>query len=180
MFGLFQVVKLRISVIGYRYIFESVVSLSLSFSFVRDASLRDLRANSGDLARIGSNIDMLNLSIMQGRESVGPQHSSNNNYGNAAPRFQCGVLRTNCIDCLDRTNVAQYAYGLAALGHQLHAMSLTDEPKVDPDSSIAAALMEMYQSMGDALAQQYAGSAAQNTVGLPENCVAIHCNTSLN
>ncbi|KAL1805043.1 hypothetical protein ACET3Z_028111 [Daucus carota] len=133
-------------------------------SITRDASLRDLRANSGDLARIGSNIDTLNSALMQNRDSIGPQHSSNNNYGNAAPRFQSGVLRTNCIDCLDRTNVAQYAYGLAALGRQLHAMSLTDEPKVDADSSIAAALMEMYQSMGDALAQQYAGSAAQNTV----------------
>lgn len=80
------------------------------------------------------------------------------------PQYQSGVLRTNCIDCLDRTNVAQYAYGLAALGRQLHAMGLTDVPKVDPDSSIAAALMDMYQSMGDALAQQYGGSAAHNTV----------------
>jgi len=43
-------------------------------------------------------------------------------------------------------------------------MGLTDMPKVDPDSSIAAALMDMYQSMGDALAQQYGGSAAHNTV----------------
>ncbi|BAU03682.1 hypothetical protein VIGAN_UM156800, partial [Vigna angularis var. angularis] len=42
----------------------------------------------------------------------------------------------------------QYAYGLQALGRQLHAMGLTDVPKVDPDSSIAAALMDMYQSMG--------------------------------
>lgn len=82
-----------------------------------------------------------------------------------SPCYQSGVLRTNCIDCLDRTNVAQYAYGLAALGHQLHAMGLTDVPKVDPDSSIAAALMDMYQSMGDALAHQYGGSAAHNTVG---------------
>jgi hypothetical protein len=65
---------------------------------------------------------------------------------------------------LDRTNVAQYAYGLAALGRQLHAMGLTNIPKVDPDSTIAAALMDMYQSMGDALAQQYGGSAAHNTV----------------
>ncbi|KAK7376645.1 hypothetical protein VNO80_02059 [Phaseolus coccineus] len=41
-------------------------------------------------------------------------------------------------------------------GRQLHAMGLTDVPKVDPDSSsIAAALMDMYQSIGDdALAQQ--------------------------
>ena len=30
--------------------------------------------------------------------------------------FQRGVLRSHCIDCLDRTNVAQYAAGLAALG----------------------------------------------------------------
>ncbi|KAG4906992.1 hypothetical protein JHK82_055646 [Glycine max] len=74
-----------------------------------------------------------------------------------------GVLRTNCIDCLDRTNVAQYAYGLQALGRQLHAMGLTDVPKVDPDSSIAVALLDMYQSMGDALAQQYGGSDAHNT-----------------
>lgn len=80
------------------------------------------------------------------------------------PHFQSGVLRTNCIDCLDRTNVAQYAYGLVALGRQLQALGLSDIPKIDADSSIAAALMDMYQSMGDALAQQYGGSAAHNTV----------------
>ncbi|KIZ00821.1 hypothetical protein MNEG_7144 [Monoraphidium neglectum] len=28
-------------------------------------------------------------------------------------RLQRGVLRTNCVDCLDRTNVAQFAFGLA-------------------------------------------------------------------
>uniref|UniRef100_A0A0E0QDF5 SAC domain-containing protein n=1 Tax=Oryza rufipogon TaxID=4529 RepID=A0A0E0QDF5_ORYRU len=42
------------------------------------------------------------------------------------PCYQTGVLRTNCMDCLDRTNVAQYAYGLAALGRQLHAMGATN------------------------------------------------------
>ncbi|KAL8133203.1 phosphatidylinositol-3-phosphatase SAC1-like isoform X2 [Apium graveolens] len=130
----------------------------------RDASLRDLRANSGDLARSGSNIITLNLALAQDGESVGLQGPANFNHSNAAPRFQSGVLRTNCIDCLDRTNVAQYAYGLAALGRQLQAMGLTDEPRVDADSSIAAALMDMYQSMGDALAHQYGGSAAHNTV----------------
>jgi hypothetical protein len=80
------------------------------------------------------------------------------------PRYQSGVLRTNCIDCLDRTNVAQYAYGLAALGHQLLSLGLSDTPKVDPNSSVADALMDMYQNMGDALALQYGGSAAHNTV----------------
>lgn len=80
------------------------------------------------------------------------------------PQFQSGVLRTNCIDCLDRTNVAQYAYGLAALGRQLYALGYTDTVKVDPDSGVASALMDMYQNMGDALALQYGGSAAHNTV----------------
>lgn len=80
------------------------------------------------------------------------------------PKYQVGVLRTNCIDCLDRTNVAQYAYGLAALGRQLYALQLTDVQRVDPDSDVAAALMVMYQNMGDCLALQYGGSAAHNTV----------------
>lgn len=130
----------------------------------REASLRDLRANSGDLPRFGSSNETRNSSVNRDRESVPSQHKKNDNSGGEPPHFQSGVLRTNCIDCLDRTNVAQYAYGLAALGRQLHAMGLTNLPKVDPDSTIAAALMDMYQSMGDALAQQYGGSAAHNTV----------------
>ncbi|MCD7447476.1 Phosphoinositide phosphatase sac1 [Datura stramonium] len=129
-----------------------------------DSSLRDLRANSGELSRIGSNNEILSSLIKQEREADNSQQIGKDDDENAAPRFQSGVLRTNCIDCLDRTNVAQYAYGLEALGRQLHAMGLTDRPKVDADSSIAAALMDMYQGMGDALAQQYGGSAAHNTV----------------
>ncbi|KAJ1694472.1 hypothetical protein LUZ63_011170 [Rhynchospora breviuscula] len=79
-------------------------------------------------------------------------------------RFQNGVLRTNCIDCLDRTNVAQYAYGLAALARQLCAMEFINIPKLETESTIATSLMDMYQAMGDALAHQYGGSAAHNTV----------------
>ncbi|KAG5224629.1 phosphoinositide phosphatase SAC [Salix suchowensis] len=132
----------------------------------RTSTGRDLRVNSGDPARIGSNNENLNSMINQDRESDSNQLKKQDKVGEEGPHFQSGVLRTNCIDCLDRTNVAQYAYGLAALGRQLLAMGLTDMPKVDPDSTIAAALMDMYQSMGDALAQQYGGSAAHNTVFL--------------
>lgn len=134
------------------------------FGCYRDASIRDLRAGSGEVARIGSSNETINSLINRDKEPDSSQQNRNNNYSGAAPCLQSGVLRTNCIDCLDRTNVAQYAYGLAALGRQLHAMGLTDIPKVDPDSSIAAALMDMYLGMGDALAQQYGGSAAHNTV----------------
>ncbi|CAA0827794.1 Phosphoinositide phosphatase SAC1 [Striga hermonthica] len=127
----------------------------------RESSLRDLRSNSVELSRVGGGTE---TSTKQDKVFESKQQSQKDININSEPRFQSGVLRTNCIDCLDRTNVAQYAYGLAALGRQLHALGLTDIPKVDPDSSIAAALMDMYQSMGDALAQQYGGSAAHNTV----------------
>ncbi|KAG0559776.1 hypothetical protein KC19_10G128300 [Ceratodon purpureus] len=79
-------------------------------------------------------------------------------------RFQSGVLRTNCIDCLDRTNVAQYAFGLAAVGRQLHAVGLSDTPEVDMNGKVAETLMVMYHNMGDVLALQYGGSPAHNTV----------------
>lgn len=80
------------------------------------------------------------------------------------PMVQKGVLRTNCIDCLDRTNVAQYAYGLAALGHQLHALGVTNSTKIELDDPLAEELMRFYERMGDTLAHQYGGSAAHNKV----------------
>ncbi|KAJ4966904.1 hypothetical protein NE237_018753 [Protea cynaroides] len=134
-------------------------------SMARDTSLGFLGANSADLGRMeSSNSETLTSFINRDRDSEYNQQSRKNDHAGTAPRFQSGVLRTNCIDCLDRTNVAQCAYGLAALGRQLHAMGLTNMPKVDPDSSIAAVLRDMYLSMGDALAQQYGGSAALNKV----------------
>lgn len=128
-------------------------------STARDGSL-DIRASPGDLSRLSSNADALSSAAFQDlRNEINKQETLGD-----SPCYQTGVLRTNCIDCLDRTNVAQYAYGLAALGRQLLAMGLTDVPEIHPDSSIASALMEMYQSMGDALAHQYGGSAAHNKV----------------
>ncbi|GLU16361.1 hypothetical protein SLE2022_327990 [Rubroshorea leprosula] len=97
----------------------------------REASVRYLRASSGDhLTSIGSNDENLNsVTSHQDREAdLGQQNEKENRDGEAA-HFQSGILCTNCIDCLDCTNVAQYGYGLAALGHQLHAMGLTDNPK---------------------------------------------------
>ena len=32
---------------------------------------------------------------------------------------QTGVVRVNCVDCLDRTNTAMYAIAKCALGHQV-------------------------------------------------------------
>ncbi|KAK9823645.1 hypothetical protein WJX72_004414 [[Myrmecia] bisecta] len=78
-------------------------------------------------------------------------------------QLQHGVLRSNCIDCLDRTNVAQFAYGIMALGRQLHALGISDAPDLDARSSVARQLMDMYEAMGNVLARQYGGSEAHST-----------------
>lgn len=78
--------------------------------------------------------------------------------------MQNGVLRTNCIDCLDRTNVAQFVYGLASLQHQLYTLHLIYSPRVDLDEPLANDLMTLYEEMGDILAMQYGGSGAHNKV----------------
>jgi hypothetical protein len=44
-------------------------------------------------------------------------------------RIQTGIIRTNCIDCLDLTNAAQFVIGMRALGVQLHALTVDDELK---------------------------------------------------
>ncbi|MEW5317863.1 MAG: hypothetical protein WDW38_009127 [Sanguina aurantia] len=67
----------------------------------------------------------------RGRGSVDPNANSSSLQPPYSMR-QHGVLRTNCIDCLDRTNVAQFAYGLLAFGRQLHALGISDGPEVDP------------------------------------------------
>lgn len=49
-------------------------------------------------------------------------------------RLQNGVARTNCIDCLDRTNAAQFVIGKRALGHQLHALGVISDTSIDYDT----------------------------------------------
>lgn len=91
--------------------------------------------------------------------------------------MQRGVLRTNCIDCLDRTNVAQFAFGHAALGRQLHGLGLVDTPQLDLRAAVAVHLMHMYEAMGNVIARQVrapfaAWLAAGSELML---CATTHC-----
>lgn len=80
------------------------------------------------------------------------------------PMEQMGILRTNCIDCLDRTNVAQFSAGVEALGQQLVVMGIRSSPKLDPSSIIVRMLIDMYVEIGDQIALQYGGSEAHKKV----------------
>ena len=48
----------------------------------------------------------------------------------------------------------QFTYGHAALGRQLHALGLKDEPGLDMHASVVGHLMRMYEGMGNTLAHQ--------------------------
>lgn len=77
---------------------------------------------------------------------------------------QNGVGRTNCIDCLDRTNAAQFVIGKRALGHQLHALGLLENNTLDYDTDAVNLFTHMWHDHGDTIAVQYGGSQLVNTM----------------
>lgn len=70
---------------------------------------------------------------------------------------QTGVLRTNCMDCLDRTNVTQSSVGGWALQQQLAEEGLNIDLKSDPKTFW---FNNLWADNGDAISRQYAGTAA--------------------
>ena len=75
---------------------------------------------------------------------------------------QTGVVRINCVDCLDRTNVAMFCVGKAAMKRQLQLLGLLGPKgeKVWPE--LLLVLQRFYTMHGDRIAQQYAGSGAMH------------------
>ncbi|CAH2076255.1 unnamed protein product, partial [Iphiclides podalirius] len=78
--------------------------------------------------------------------------------GHQGGRLQTGLVRVNCVDCLDRTNTAQFAIGKCVLAHQLYALGLIGEPVIEFDSDCVRLLEGLYEDHGDTLALQYGGS----------------------
>jgi hypothetical protein len=83
-------------------------------------------------------------------------------------RSQKGVLRTNCVDCLDRTSIFQYMIGLEVLNRQLIELGLLDEKScmrptwastgyINP---LVREIENIFDSVSDQLAVQYAGTVA--------------------
>ena len=56
---------------------------------------------------------------------------------------QTGVLRVNCVDCLDRTNTVQFMAGKCALGYQLYSLGLLAEPRLPFDCEIMRLVVEL-------------------------------------
>jgi len=74
--------------------------------------------------------------------------------------LQKGIIRSNCVDCLDRTNVFQQVIGTAVMVSQLRSMGLDVKEPNNEDDEIFGALTELYKKMGNIISNQYAGSLA--------------------
>ncbi|KAI9721718.1 MAG: hypothetical protein M1812_002053 [Candelaria pacifica] len=70
---------------------------------------------------------------------------------------QAGILRTNCMDCLDRTNVVQSGCGRSALESQLKEEGFTIDLQLDKTTQWFNTL---WADNGDSISKQYSSTAA--------------------
>lgn len=78
---------------------------------------------------------------------------------------QKGVLRINCVDCLDRTNNAMACVASVIMGDMIRGMGVDISDFYDVNRKAVTAellklVLEMFGRNGDKIAQQYAGSDA--------------------
>lgn len=70
---------------------------------------------------------------------------------------QRGVVRTNCMDCLDRTNVCQSSFAKHMLEVQLKSDGIDMGAQLDQETTWFNTL---WADNGDAVSKQYASTAA--------------------
>ncbi|KAF4533412.1 hypothetical protein B566_EDAN013288 [Ephemera danica] len=71
---------------------------------------------------------------------------------------QKGTLRTNCLDCLDRTNCVQTFFGLETLAKQLQLLGLMEKQQMV--SRFEEVFRQMWISNGNEVSKIYAGTGA--------------------
>lgn len=76
---------------------------------------------------------------------------------------QSTIIRTNCIDCLDRTNKMQYFIGKALLNAQLLDAGIADDAS---HSAYQSAFKKMFEDNGNTLSVQYAGTHAMSSTAI--------------
>jgi hypothetical protein len=146
----------------------------IHFDFTQESKM-DKKAEGGT----DTHIERLFKLTSQIVDHVGIFHAGTNRWARCksaeVPVAQCmqqrGILRSNCIDCLDRTNAAQYRAGERALMLQFQALGLTDDDvpsgcvETNEETSQLGVLYCLYLNLGNQLASQYVGSEAHDKTG---------------
>ena len=99
-----------------------------------------------------------NVSIlMNSIGSIISEFGTTNEKDGKIQRRQLGALRTNCMDCLDRTNVVQSACGQRSLEEQLKSEGIT--LSLQSDTSVQW-FNTLWADNGDSISKQYSSTAA--------------------
>jgi len=88
--------------------------------------------------------------------------SASESWNQMPSKLQVGILRTNCVDCLDRTNIAQFSYAKYVAHEQLKGLGI--ELTANSLDLLHSVLLDIWVQNGDMLAMQYAGSEAMHKV----------------
>lgn len=80
--------------------------------------------------------------------------------GDSVFREQKGTIRTNCLDCLDRTNCVQTYIGLEILNEQISQMSALSDKKQQIASRFEEIFRQMWINNGNEVSKIYAGTGA--------------------
>ena len=88
-------------------------------------------------------------------ESVTSNGRKHSVYGQNEVLRQTGIFRTNCLDCLDRTNVVQ-----TFISHMMLEVFLVQQGEQSPTSDFWARHGMLWADCGDALSKIYAGTGA--------------------
>ncbi|PSN49044.1 Phosphatidylinositide phosphatase SAC1 [Blattella germanica] len=78
--------------------------------------------------------------------------------------LQDGVFRTNCIDCLDRTNVVQSMLARRSLTNIMHKLGiLRPDQKVEDEIYFESLFKNVWADNADVISTQYSGTGALKT-----------------
>lgn len=99
------------------------------------------------------NVSYLLLDLKDKIEEFGSTVAKNG----TVSKQQSGVLRTNCMDCLDRTNVCQSSFAKHMLEVQLKEEGFDMSAQLDQETTWFNTL---WADNGDAVSKQYASTAA--------------------
>ncbi|KAJ4764194.1 Phosphoinositide phosphatase family protein [Rhynchospora pubera] len=107
------------------------------------------------------NFDSVQLLYDQIKEDIDKQGYFLMNAEGELLMEQKGIIRSNCIDCLDRTNVTQSFLGRKLLDIQLQKMGLlSSNESITAHNNILDIFKTVWVEHGDEISQEYAGSHA--------------------
>lgn len=104
----------------------------------------------------GMKFENVSMLLDQLRDKIESFGSTKQNDGKQLARQQ-GVFRTNCMDCLDRTNVCQSSFAKHMLEVQLKEEGFDMSTQAD---QVTAWFNTIWADNGDAVSKQYASTAA--------------------